>query len=85
VFATLIAALNELPMKVRLKRGSISAMDSVLLAAGAVLAAAAAAVHVYIFVLESVLWTHVDLEDLRAAEPGGRRDDEAARLQPGLL
>ena len=31
-------------------------MGSLLLVIGAVLAAAAAAVHVYIFVLESVLW-----------------------------
>lgn len=35
----------------------MAAMGSTLLLAGAVLAALAAAVHVYIFVLESVLWT----------------------------
>ncbi len=54
--------------------------------AGYIFAGLAAAVHVYIFVLESILWTAPEDPRHVRREVRGRGDRHAAaRLQPGLL
>ena len=81
----LVAAKKTTPAAIESRAGATSRVRPDMAVAALVFAALAALVHVYIWVLESLLWTAPRTRAAFGTSEEEAAADEAARAEPGLL